>query len=543
MEYRVGENIPGTQYRFTSVLGEGGHGTVYAVEHTFLQAPCVMKLLHADLVDHAEIAQRMTVEARTLAKLRHPNIVEVTDGGLTGESPKRPYFVMEPLNGMTLRDMRRHVQKGIGYLPALRLMIGVLEGLEHAHRNGVIHRDVKPDNIFLHRTSTDVTIPKILDFGIAHLLLGKRHTGKLFLGTPRYAAPEQLKGEAPSPATDVYAAGLVLWELITGEPPYVEVNDITALMVAHMTRPMPPLRSVMSDAPAALEQLIAYMLEKEPSKRPQTAFNAAVALRECRAIIEREQSSGIETPDFMTEQTPMDNILIGASPADAPVEAATKAPSMIEIPPTLPQMPPSFRTNGQQTEMMPNRPSLPSYPAAAVQRAARDAVDGDAPGPAAPASGHRIRDAAAAIHRSAGRDARSGFGDAVHASAQERYRAVAAAGVREQTELHDEPWHRAAFDGCSRDFAGRQAAVDPAHHGHFGRRRRDRRGHSVRDLQVHADAYDREERGSSHHRARAAARRRSGEGARARRVVDAGGAGAARPVRRDGDLAPGDEAA
>ena len=98
-EYQAGETIPGTQYRFVRALGAGGHGSVYAVEHKFLEAPAVMKLLHAQLADQSDLAQRMTREARTLAKLRHPNIVEVRDGGITDETPARPYFIMEPSTG------------------------------------------------------------------------------------------------------------------------------------------------------------------------------------------------------------------------------------------------------------------------------------------------------------------------------------------------------------------------------------------------------------------------------------------------------------
>ena len=144
-----------------------------------------------------------------------------------------------------MRDLVRHMGgRGIGVLPALRILIGVLEGLQHAHRAGVIHRDVKPDNIFLHRTSTDVTVPKVLDFGIAHLLIGQRFTGRHFLGTPRYAAPEQLRGESPTPCTDIYAAGLVLHELVTGKAPFGHLKEIGAILQAHLNESLPAASSL-----------------------------------------------------------------------------------------------------------------------------------------------------------------------------------------------------------------------------------------------------------------------------------------------------------
>src|SRR5882672_1045870 len=190
-KYPRGQVIPGTQYRCVRLLGEGGFGSVYLVEHTFLESRAVLKTLHAHLVDRADVAERMHVEAKTLAKIQHPNVVEVRDGGITAEKPPRPYFVMEYLNGHTLAEVLRDLSRGIGLKSALDIIVDVLDGLDVAHtKHGVIHRDIKPANIFLHRAPTDHTVPKILDFGIAHVLSAKRMTGEYFLGTHRYGAPE-----------------------------------------------------------------------------------------------------------------------------------------------------------------------------------------------------------------------------------------------------------------------------------------------------------------------------------------------------------------
>ena len=210
-DYQPNDQIPGTQYRFLQELGEGGFGCVFLVEHTYLERKYVMKVLHAHLVDREDLAARMHLEAKTLARLEHPNIVRVHDGGITAESPPRPYFIMEYLKGRTLEDaLHEYARTGMGFQAALNIVADLLDGLDVAHaKHGVIHRDVKPANIFLHRTADKRVEPKILDFGIQHLLHGKRMTGERFLGTLRYAAPEQIRGERPTPQTDLYSMGVV----------------------------------------------------------------------------------------------------------------------------------------------------------------------------------------------------------------------------------------------------------------------------------------------------------------------------------------------
>ena len=318
-EYRAGQMIPGTQYRVQKSLGEGGQGAVYSVEHTFLEAPAVIKLLHADFAPRADLAERITREARTLAKLRHPNIVEVRDGGLTKEDPPRPFFVMESLHGMSLRELLRHVPSGLAAVAAIRILIGVLEGLEHAHRAGVIHRDIKPDNVFLHRTSTDLTVPKILDFGIAHLAVTQQKTGRHFVGTPRYASPEQLRGDAPSVPSDLYSAGLVLYELLTGEVPFSHVKDLRGMLHAHENEILPPVSLRVPGANGSLDDLLASLLAKRPGKRPQSAIAAASALREIRARFEKENAGSIHAAEFNTETMPLENILFEAHPEELAV--------------------------------------------------------------------------------------------------------------------------------------------------------------------------------------------------------------------------------
>ena len=168
-EYQPGETIPGTVYQVLRVLGAGGMGTVYDVEDTTIGKRYVLKTLHSELGDREDLARRMQDEARTLARLHHPNIVEVITAGVTRDDRKLPYYVMEKLNGQTLRVVLD--KKGQLDLPhAVHVAIDLLDALDHAHDKGVIHRDVKPDNIFLHRTVSGVTVTKLLDFGVMALL-------------------------------------------------------------------------------------------------------------------------------------------------------------------------------------------------------------------------------------------------------------------------------------------------------------------------------------------------------------------------------------
>src|SRR6516165_10293876 len=170
-DYEPGESIPGTVYQVVRRLGSGGMGTVYEVEDTTIGKKYVLKTLHPQLGSREDLARRMQDEARTLARLNHPNIVEVITAGITADDLRLPYYVMERLNGQSLRSIL--TKKGRLDLPYVyHIGIDLLDALDHAHDKGVIHRDVKPDNLFLHRTAAGVTVTKLLDFGIVSVLDG-----------------------------------------------------------------------------------------------------------------------------------------------------------------------------------------------------------------------------------------------------------------------------------------------------------------------------------------------------------------------------------
>jgi serine/threonine-protein kinase len=283
-DYQPDEQVPGTVYRVVRRIGAGGMGTVYDVEDTTIGKRYVLKTLHAQLGAREDLARRMQNEARTLARLHHPNIVEVITAGVTADDLRLPYYVMERLNGQSVRVVLE--KKGrLELAHAYHIGIDLLDALDHAHDKGVIHRDVKPDNIFLHRTSAGVTLTKLLDFGIVSVLDDAgRDTAGRFLGTLRYAAPEQLRGEKPTPKTDVYAAALVLYEIVAGRGPFDEEGDGHRIAAAHMSK-APPAVSCFVAVPTELDALLLAALAKNPEARPRDAFSFAASLRNLKRVL------------------------------------------------------------------------------------------------------------------------------------------------------------------------------------------------------------------------------------------------------------------
>jgi serine/threonine protein kinase len=277
-DYQPRERVPGTVYRVVRLIGAGGMGTVYEVEDTTIGKSYVLKTLHPQLGSRDDLARRMQDEARTLARLNHPNIVEVITAGITADDMRLPYYVMERLNGQSLRTIL--TKKGRLDLPHVyHIGIDLLDALDHAHDKGVIHRDVKPDNIFLHRTAAGVTVTKLLDFGIVSMLDGGRNeTAGRFLGTLRYAAPEQLRGDKPSPRTDVYAAALVIYEMVAGRGPFDGEGDSQKIGSAHLHK-APPSVTKHVTVPKELDSLLLAALSKSPDARPRDAFSFAASLR------------------------------------------------------------------------------------------------------------------------------------------------------------------------------------------------------------------------------------------------------------------------
>lgn len=378
-QYAPGQQLPGTVYRVVRHLATGGMGSVYDVEDVTVGKRYVLKTLHPQLVSRHDLAKRMEAEARTLAKLQHPNIVDVVTAGVTTDERKMPFYVMERLNGQNLRVVIE--KKGSLELShCYRIAIDVLDALEQAHENAVIHRDVKPENIFLHRNPNGTTITKLLDFGIMRLLDRKAsHTQGKFIGTLRYASPEQIMGADLGPPTDLYSLGIVLYEMIAGRGPFDEFGDAMAIGVAHAQRPPPPLSQFMSNVPRETERLVMSSIAKMPHERPRDAFSFASELR--RLLRDEEAAPKSATAVNVLTSAPNTraaDVLAGteASPPPSPAKASGPTtlvdndnPADQHVPPTVRQSRPDAGPGSGGTTDIGTAPTVESDPMHILQAA------------------------------------------------------------------------------------------------------------------------------------------------------------------------------
>jgi serine/threonine-protein kinase len=271
-QFAIGSVLDG-RYRIDAVLGTGGMGRVYRAEHTKIGKSVAIKVLHADLHRNREASQRFQREAIASGRLDHPNIVGVRDFGVLDDGAC--YLVMEVLEGESLGDRLARDHR-IHWLEAIDILRGVLSGLRHAHERGVVHRDIKPDNIFLAHKDGDAVI-KILDFGIAKLYAGTADDpastrAGLTVGTPAYLSPEQAVGGEITPASDLYSASILLYEMLAGRAPF-EDKDPLAMLGAHVSRRPPAFADIVPgvEIPAPLEDIIQCGLRKPAAERIGTA--------------------------------------------------------------------------------------------------------------------------------------------------------------------------------------------------------------------------------------------------------------------------------
>ncbi len=254
------------RYEVLEVLGEGGMGTVYRVRHVALGRQFALKALRRDMSTDAELAARFIQEAKAAAAVVHPGVVQITDFGTLPSG--QPYFVMELLQG---RPLSWVLHSG-GPLPAaraVRLLMMVAEALAAAHEAGVIHRDLKPDNIQVAEVAGDRDVVKVLDFGLAKVAGASRLTraGMVF-GTPHYMSPEQAAGEQVDQRSDIYSLGIVMYEVFTGHVPF-EADSYMGVLTKHMyVEPARPSEIVPDNkALGALEDILLRCLKKKPSER------------------------------------------------------------------------------------------------------------------------------------------------------------------------------------------------------------------------------------------------------------------------------------
>ena len=274
---RVGDVLDG-RYELTELLGVGMTGAVYAATHQYTRRPVAVKIMHQMLVGDEQAVARFLREAKSVASIGHPAIVEVMDAGETRDH--WPYVVLELLRGHGLGHAIE--ARTLSYDDVIAIGLDLLAGLDAAHAAGIVHRDLKPDNILLLDEPTPGSRVKILDFGVAKNLQATGTSAVLTkpgatLGTPSYMSPEQAKAAPIDERTDLWSVGAVLFHAASGRPPWVETS-IPALLLKLVTQHPPSLVEVCPDAPEVLRRAVDLALEPDLEKRWRTARDMAAAL-------------------------------------------------------------------------------------------------------------------------------------------------------------------------------------------------------------------------------------------------------------------------
>ncbi len=302
---RIGQLIDG-RYRLDKLLGRGGMGVVYRAEHIAIRRPLAIKLLHPSLAAIPELRSRFEREALAIGRIDHPNCVGVSDFGRLDDGTL--FLVMDLLDGRSLGELM-DAEAPLPPERALKLLRHVLSGLGHAHQQGIVHRDVKPENVYVVSTETEPEFAKILDFGIAKMMDGREIDDGLRLtqagvafGTPVYMSPEQALGSPLDGRSDLYGASVMAFEMICGRPPFW-ADDKLEILSMHTTRPPPPMGEMLSrvqghpaGVPPAVEEIIRKGLAKRREERWTTAGEYIAALDQVQALLVDPTYEGPRAP-------------------------------------------------------------------------------------------------------------------------------------------------------------------------------------------------------------------------------------------------------
>jgi hypothetical protein len=368
------------RYRLERLVGAGAMGEVWAAHHLGLDTPVAIKVIANDVEKKSTGLDRFYREARTMARLSHPNVVRVLDVSLPDS--QLPFIAMELLEGESLRD---RMKRGADFTldAACEILGEILGGLGVAHRNGIVHRDLKPANIFL---VEDGGAPlgfrvKVLDFGTAILLdsTEERLTqAGIIIGTPYYMAPEQAMGKAPTPACDLYAASVIFYELLSGHVPH-EVDDFRALLTRRSTQEAEPIRKWRPKLPGPYHPFFSRALALDAANR----YPSAVAMR--MALAELPGADGkIANFDDRAFHAALEGALVDASTATGatpvrrtpPSEGAAPQTSHAQLDAAIAAPPQLFGGDHDDPDIVPDDEALPLGPSG-LSLNLDDVADGD----------------------------------------------------------------------------------------------------------------------------------------------------------------------
>lgn len=351
-------------YRVVSKLGAGAMATVYLAEHPRINKKVAIKVINQDLATSKEMVSRFMTEARAASQIGHDHIVDILDFGQSPEGEN--FMIMEYLEGQTISSRIRAAGR-LDVMAALHIAMQIVDALQTAHAKGVIHRDLKPDNIYLIRRAGTGDYVKILDFGLAKLLSGtegqnhKTSSGSV-LGTPHYMAPEQCEGKTTIDGrADLYSVGCIMYQMLTGELPFPG-EGFAEVLIKHLSEPPPVVRSLNPQIPASVEKLILHCLAKSRDHRFQTAEELLWALHD------PESWSLQFGDDMMRIVGPLPGRGVAMLPPTMPTMHAGGVPSALTAAGQPPISPVS--TVNIAPGSAPALPSRPSVPIAAVTVAA-----------------------------------------------------------------------------------------------------------------------------------------------------------------------------
>ena len=297
------------RYLIEQELGAGGMSAVYRATDPNLKRVVAVKLIHPHLSSNPDFVRRFEVEASSVAQLRHPNIVQVYDFNHDGDTY---YMVLEFVPGESLQDrLKRLNQEGrkLSMDQVIDLAAKICDAVDYAHKRGLVHRDIKPANVMINVQGE----PILMDFGIVKILGGTQHTATgAVVGTAIYMSPEQIRGEHADHRADIYSLGVMLYEMVSGKPPY-DADSAMTIMMKHLNDPIPDVSVHTANAPAGIKNVLARALAKSTTERYQSAGQMAADLRALKG-----------QPAGMTAPPPSSTMVETPAPASTFVEAAPK---------------------------------------------------------------------------------------------------------------------------------------------------------------------------------------------------------------------------